>query len=122
MDEYEYNIQKTFHDWCGKQPYILEHWHVPNGMKASSKACTMMKKIGLHKGVCDYWVLLDNNKLLVIEFKNSNGVLSTEQKVFIQHLKQANIPVMVCRTPFEATTFVKQQRLDCRLGNTPSRQ
>lgn len=109
----EFEIQKLFHDWCCKQAYIVEHWHVANGMKASPKACAMMKKIGLHKGVCDYWVLLDNKKLIAIEFKDDKGVLSNEQKIFIKHLQQCNIPVAVCRTPFEATNFVKQQHNIC---------
>lgn len=109
----EFNIQKTFHDWCCKQPYILEHWHVPNGFKASPQACAMMKKIGLHKGVCDYWVLLDNDKLIAVEFKTQTGTLSNEQKVFIKHLQQCHIPAAVCRTPFEAANFVKQQYNIC---------
>ena len=105
----EYQIQKTFHEWCRKQPFILECWHVPNGMKASSKACTMMKQIGLHKGVCDYWILLENGILLAIEFKADNGVLSKEQRTFIMHLAQCNIPVAVCRSTFDAVSFVKNQ-------------
>lgn len=103
----EFTIQKTFKDWCDKQSYILEHWHVPNGFKASPQACTMMKKIGLHKGVCDYWVLLDNKKLLAIEFKTKKGVLSNEQKRFIANLKKAEIPVAICRSPHEAVQFIK---------------
>lgn len=104
----EYDIQRMVCDWCSKQPYILEHWHVPNGMKASPKACAMMKKIGLHKGVCDYWVLLNNKTLLAIEFKTDSGTLSNEQKQFIANLKRAEIPVAVCRSPYEATQFIKK--------------
>ena len=104
----EFTIQQTFHNWCKKQPFIVECWHVPNGMHASSKACSMMKKIGLHKGVCDYWILLNNKKIIAVEFKTTTGSLSDEQKTFIKHLQQCDIPVAVCRTPFEATTFVKQ--------------
>ena len=104
----EFQIQMDFHNWCKKQDFILESWHVPNGIKASPEACAMMKKIGLHKGVCDYWLLLKNNMIVAIEFKNDKGVLSNEQKVFIRHLEECNIPVAVCRSAFEATTFVKQ--------------
>ena len=105
----EYQIQKTFHEWCRKQPFILECWHVPNGMKASSKACAMMKQIGLHKGVCDYWILLSNKKLIAIEFKNDKGILSNEQKAFIKHLQQCDIPTAVCYSTFDAVLFVKNQ-------------
>lgn len=103
----EFDIQKTFHDWCCKQSYILEHWHVPNGMHSSAKACSLMKKIGLRKGVCDYWILLNNKKLLAIEFKDACGELSLEQQRFIKHLNECEIPVAVCRSPFEASMFVK---------------
>lgn len=104
----EFDIQKEFHKWCKKQDFILECWHVPNGMQASPQACKLMKLIGLHKGVCDYWVLLNNGKLLAIEFKTNKGILSNEQIIFIDHLILSNIPVKVCRSVFEATTFVKQ--------------
>lgn len=104
----EFQIQKDFHTWCTKQPYIIESWHVPNGMKASPSACKMMKMIGLHKGVCDYWVALDNGILAAIEFKTSTGQLSKEQQTFIRHMQQCNIPVEVCRSTFEATQFVKK--------------
>lgn len=104
----EYNIQKEFHNWCKKQPYIVECWHVPNGMHASSKACAQMKRIGLHKGVCDYWVLLDNCILAAIEFKTASGALSKEQKDFIRHLIWCHYPVKVCRSVYEATQFIKQ--------------
>ena len=103
----EFQIQKDFHSWCKKQPYILECWHVPNGMHSSPQACRMMKLIGLHKGVCDYWVLLDKGDLIAIEFKDDKGVLSNEQKIFINHLRLCGFNVGVCRSVFEATQFVK---------------
>ena len=103
----EFTIQKTFKDWCDKQDFILEHWHVPNGFKASPFACAMMKKVGLRKGVCDYWVLLKNGILAAIEFKTQDGILSTEQIRFINHLKQCKFPVIVCRSSFEAAQFIK---------------
>lgn len=106
----EYEIQKTFHDWCCRQQDVLEHWHVPNGIKASAKACAMMKKIGLKKGVCDYWVLLNNGILAAIEFKAAAGVLSNEQKRFIAHLELCHIPVAVCYSAYEATRFIKKLR------------
>lgn len=104
----EFKIQQTFCEWCKKQDFILEHWHVPNGFHASPTACAMMKKIGLHKGVCDYWVLLKKRGIIAIEFKNENGKLSPEQITFINHLEQVGVKVAVCRSSFEAATFVKQ--------------
>lgn len=103
----EFDIQKTFHDWCTKQGFILESWHVPNGFKASPQACAMMKKIGLHKGVCDYWVLLANGVLAAIEFKTTTGSLSVDQKRFIKHLQYCKIPTQVCRSAYEAVQFIK---------------
>lgn len=103
----EYDIQKTFKDWCDKQSFILEHWHTPNGFKASATACATMKRIGLRNGVCDYWVLLNNGILAAIEFKTSKGTLSKAQQQFIGHLEICHIPVAVCRSAYEATRFIK---------------
>ena len=105
----EFTIQRDFHVWCQKQPYILESWHVPNGMHSSSSACSKMKQIGLKKGVCDYWILLENRGIIAIEFKTNKGCLSPEQTCFIDHLQQCNIPVAVCRSVFEAANFVREQ-------------
>ena len=104
----EYDIQRTFHNWCEKQPYILEHWHVPNGMHSSPKECAKMKKIGLHSGVCDYWVLLSTGIIVAIEFKTSVGIASQQQMKFIHNLQKCNIPVEICRDTYTAVQFVKK--------------
>ena len=104
----EFDIQKIFHAWCKKQPYIIECWHVPNGMQATPEACRKMKLIGLHKGVCDYWLLLENGIIAAIEFKTQNGSLSQQQEKFIENLIKCNIPVCIARSVYEATQFVKK--------------
>ena len=104
----ELTIQKTFKAWCDKQNFILSHWHVPNGFTSNSKQAHLMKLQGLRPGVWDYWVILNNGKLLVIEFKTEIGKLSNEQLEFEKVLFQAKIPHTVARSSFEAANFVKQ--------------
>lgn len=104
----EYQIQKLFHDWCKKQDYILASWHVPNGFTSNAKQGFFMKQIGLLKGVFDYWVITDKPEILAIEFKDSQGRLSQDQIKFKAILDKAKIPNAVCRSPFEATQFVKK--------------
>lgn len=103
----EFEIQKTFKDWCDKQNFILLHWHVPNGMKSSVKDGFNFKQIGLKKGIPDYWVLLKNKRLIVIEFKSNKGSLSEEQKKILEILDFCNIPNKVCKSAHEAVLFVK---------------
>ena len=103
----EFTIQKTFKDWCDKQEFILSHWHVPNGFTSSPKQARLMKMQGLRPGVWDYWLILKNGKLLVIEFKTEVGKLSKEQLEFEKVLFQAKIPHTVARSSFEAVNFVK---------------
>ena len=103
----EFTIQKTFKNWCDKQDFILSHWHVPNGFTSNPKQARLMKMQGLRPGVWDYWVILNNGKLLVIEFKTEIGKLSKEQIEFENVLFKANIPHIVARSSFEAANFVK---------------
>lgn len=104
----EFTIQKTFKNWCDKQDFILSHWHVPNGFTSNSKQAHLMKLQGLRPGVWDYWVILNNGKLLVIEFKTKVGKLSDAQIEFEKALTVAQIPHRVCRSSHEAVLFVKQ--------------
>lgn len=104
----EYTIQQTFKQWCDKQDFIALHWHIPNGMHANSKEGLLFKRQGLRRGMPDYWVLLKNKRLLVIEFKTATGQLSKEQKDILHILTECNIPNKVCRSSYEAAQFVKE--------------
>ena len=103
----EYQIQKTFHDWCKKQDFILTSWHCPNGFTSNAKQGFFMKQIGLLAGVWDYWLILNNGTLAVIEFKCGDNKLSEAQIKFEKVLNVANIPHKVCYSSFEAVEFVK---------------
>ena len=104
----EDTIQLTFKNWCDKQDKILTHWHVANERQTSLKIGAYLKALGVKKGVPDYWVLLKNKKLLVIEFKTEKGTVSIEQKNFLQMLSLCDIPNRVCRSSHEAVLFVKE--------------
>ena len=104
----EYQIQKVFHEWCKKQPFVLTSWHCPNGFTSNAKQGFFMKQIGLLKGVYDYWVIINKPAILAIEFKKQGGTISKEQIEFGKVLEKANIPHKVCYSAFEATQFVKK--------------
>ena len=104
----EDQIQITFKNWCDKQDFIALHWHVPNGMHSNSKEGAYFKKMGLKKGIPDYWVLLKSGKLLVIEFKKPNGTVSQEQQKILKILTILNIANKVCYSSHEAVLFIKE--------------
>lgn len=104
----EYQIQMLFKNWCDKQDFVIKHWHVPNGMTGNAKQGMFMKRIGMLKGVWDYWLIVNKPALICIEFKDNQGSLSKEQKEFEKALEIARIPHAVCRSSFEATQFVKK--------------
>lgn len=69
-----------------------------------------MKLIGLVRGIPDYWVILNNHKVLAIEFKtqDKNSKLSDDQ-IRIKNILINNpfIYYAECRSSYEATQFVK---------------
>ena len=69
-----------------------------------------MKLIGLTRGIPDYWIILNNHKILAIEFKtqNKNSKLSKEQETVKEKLiANPYIYYRECRSSYEATQFVK---------------
>ena len=105
----EYNIQKTFHEWCGKQDFILLSWHCPNGFTSNGKNANLMKRIGLRNGCPDYWLITSKPELLVIEFKKRGGVVSKEQKEFLSILDRVGIANKICYSAFEASSWVRER-------------
>ena len=69
-----------------------------------------MKLIGLTRGIPDYWVILNNHKILAIEFKtqDKNSKLSNDQeRVRDILIDNPFIHYAECRSSYEATQFVK---------------
>lgn len=103
----EDKIQITFKDWCDKQDFIETHWHIANERATSARQGAYLKRKGVLSGAWDYWIILKNSTLLVIEFKFGSNKLSDNQTKFEKALDIANIPHRVCYSPYEATQFVK---------------
>ena len=106
----EFQIQMAFHQWCLKQPFITLSWHVPNGVLSTAEHIRKMKLIGLTRGVPDYWIILNNNKILAIEFKtNSKSSKLSEDQRRVRDVLINNpfIHYAECRSSYEATQFVK---------------
>lgn len=69
-----------------------------------------MKLIGLTRGIPDYWIILNNNKMLAIEFKtqDKNSKLSKDQERIKDILiNNPFIHYAECRSSYEATQFVR---------------
>lgn len=103
----EDRVQITFKDWADKQSFIVAHWHIANERATSAKQGAYLKRKGVLAGCWDYWVILENSVLAVIEFKYGDNKLSDAQIKFEKALTIANIPHKVCYSPYEATQFIK---------------
>lgn len=76
-------------------------------MLSTPKNVNDMKMIGLTRGIPDYWMILSNGKIAVIEFKSSKGKESEEQVRIGNILQSVGINYAVCKSSFEAVNFVK---------------
>ena len=63
----------------------LFYYHIPNGGKRSKIEGARFKRMGVRKGVCDYFVMRASNGYhgLYIECKVAKNKLTPEQKDFI---------------------------------------
>lgn len=104
----EDRIQITFADWCKKQDFIMSSWHVANERPSSARQGAYLKRKGVLSGVWDYWVILKNSILAVIEFKAGKNKLSENQVKFEKALTVAKIPHRVCYSAYEAAEFIRK--------------
>lgn len=69
-----------------------------------------MKLIGLTRGIPDYWVILNNYKILAIEFKTSSkGSKLSDDQIRVKSIliTNPNIHYAECRSSHEAVEFVR---------------
>lgn len=82
---------------------------VPNGANKSIIAAVKFKREGLKRGVpdCHLPVPNDEHHGLWIEFKSKRGVVSDEQKQWIEDLRNAGHRVEICRSLEDAIEVTK---------------
>jgi len=91
---------------------------IPNGGKRHIKTALAMKQEGVSKGFPDLFLPVPNSKFhgLFIEMKRQKGgMLSKEQKEWIDYLNSAGYQAVVCKGFLEA-----KEVIECYLSDTTS--
>lgn len=101
-------------DWCVyasiKYPELDLMYHIPNGGTRNKIEAAHLKAQGVKKGVPDLFLPVAKQGYhgLYIEMKRQkNGVLSADQKTWINNLKQQGYRVEVCRGFQEAANILE---------------
>lgn len=121
----ENQIQSAFFSWCAlnekKHPELSLCFAVPNGSHKSPAARSLFKATGLKPGVPDVCLpvrgVIDAKAYigLFIEMKSAKGVLSPQQKLWIDALKNAGHYVAVVRD-WQAAAGLVSKYLDLGLS------
>jgi len=87
----------------------LNYWHTPNSTYTKSwKQKARNKLMGVQSGIPDLFVIV-NNQLVGVEMKRTKGgVVSANQKVWIERLNNANVPTKVCKGAQEAIKYIQE--------------
>lgn len=87
----------------------LYYWHTPNSTYTKSwSQKTRNKLMGVQSGIPDLFVIV-NNQLVGVEMKRTKGgVVSANQKVWIERLNNANVPTKVCKGAKEAIKYIQE--------------
>lgn len=101
----ENKIQSECYKWFNNT-YCLKHhnprglmFSVPNELGGSNKIQTMqMKAMGLTSGVSDTIVILPTGRLIFVEFKNSKGIQSGNQKEFQKRVEKLGYRYLLVRS------------------------
>lgn len=106
----EYSECQVFHRYLEMKG--IPHTHIGNESQLGGRAGIIrgakLKAIGQSKGFPDY-LLIVNNKLIVIEMKRqSGGRLSPEQKQWLVTLTDCGVKCFVCRGAESAIETVER--------------
>lgn len=116
---YEEDEQIAFVNWCRYNNIIVHHSgnEIGGSTRALKIRAIKMKKMGTSKGFPDLLVFvpikgvtkeIDAYEMVAIEMKRKKGgVVSKEQKEWIDTLEKAGIACKVCKGADEAIDFVK---------------
>lgn len=91
-----------------RHPELRWLFAIPNGARVTIGLAVKLKKEGLKKGVCDLFLPVPRNGWhgLFIEMKAEKGVLSAEQKEFIEFAKEQGYKAVVCHGHVEAIDYI----------------
>lgn len=104
----EVSIHTTVLEWASVDPLIKPYrkfiLHYPNEGKRSARYGKMLKRMGMRKGVSDLFIAVSRHEYngAWIELKSVKGVLSQEQKTFLEDMASQNYYTAVCWSIEEA--------------------
>jgi hypothetical protein len=86
----------------------LHYWHTPNSTYTKSWSQKRHNtNMGVQSGIPDLFVIV-NNKLIAVEMKRQKGgVVSNNQKLWLERLNSAGVPAQVCKGANEAIKYVQ---------------
>lgn len=86
----------------------LSYWHTPNSTYTKSWSQKRHNtNMGVQSGIPDLFVIV-NNQVVGVEMKRlKGGVVSDNQKAWIEKLNNANIPTKVCKGFREAIEYIE---------------
>lgn len=108
----EKDEQKRLCKWLKENK--IGHFATGLGVKLGLdvKYVASLKSQGHYSGIPDLVVLLGNGKICFIELKRQKGgVVSEEQKKWIDYLNNNGYPAKVCKGCDEAIKFIESERL-----------
>ncbi len=97
----EHDIQSEFIQWLSKHPDPRTGmiFAIPNGGKRSPRVGAELRREGVRPGVPDLFLPVPLNKYhgLFIELKTEKGVLSKQQEIWKDSLREQGYKVEICR-------------------------
>lgn len=87
----------------------LHYWHTPNSTYTKSWSQKRHNKdMGVQSGIPDLFVIIGSRVIGVEMKRKKGGVVSDNQKVWIERLNKAGIETRVCNGAKEAISFVEE--------------
>jgi hypothetical protein len=97
----EETIHKTVMDWVRLNDSIKDLViHIPNEGRRSERYGRVLKDMGMRAGVSDLLILMQRHGYgaAFIELKSKKGIVSKEQKKFLEDMELQNYFTCVCRS------------------------
>lgn len=109
--ESEADIQEAFFKAISCYPTIRKRcFHIPNGGKRSISQAVALKRQGVLSGVSDVFVAIPNRVFngSWIEFKCGRNVLTENQAIFFDEMRDSGFDCQVFYTWHEAFDYLKE--------------
>ena len=106
----EKDEQKRLCKWLKENK--IGHWANGLGVKLDYdvKYMASLRSQGHYKGIADMTILLPKGRAMFLELKRvKGGVVSEEQKKWIQYLQSLDYPAKVCYGADEAIEWIKEE-------------